>query len=185
MDVYTLKLAGFEEILNRAMQLVKPGGWLLLDDAETILRDNLGSQIASDRSIFQQLLQQYQERKNMNPHVGSAFQEILESSGVFSEVNIREIMLPISRWDDPHTGQLIPAYIYKGLHLCVYWADIGVRRIAESLRRSLSRLISAMQEDVNMGHWNSDDFDAAREEMNDQSRDMQMSLYMTWSRRRE
>ncbi|KAF8494292.1 hypothetical protein JB92DRAFT_3100012 [Gautieria morchelliformis] len=161
-----LHLAGFEEVLNRPLQLVKPGGWLLLDDAETVLRDSLGFQIVSERSKFQQLLQRYQERKNMNPRAGSAFQGILESSGIFSEVNVRKIVVPISRWEDGHT-------------------DIGVQRIAESLRRTMSRLLSAMQEDVDMGHWNSDAFDAAREEMTDQSRDMQMTIYMTWSRRRE
>ncbi|KAF8483232.1 hypothetical protein JB92DRAFT_2837153 [Gautieria morchelliformis] len=102
----------------------------------------LGFQIVSERSNFQQLLQRYQER--------SAFQGILESSGIFSEVNVRKIVVPTSKWEDRHT-------------------DIGVQRIAESLRRTMSRLLSAMQEDIEMCHWNSDAFDAAQEEMTDQT----------------
>jgi hypothetical protein len=68
---------------------------------------------------------------------------------------------------------------------CVYWTDLGVRRVGESFRRSISQVIAAMRHSTGMNHLNSAIFDAAEYEIHDSSRDMQMELYMTWSKRQE
>ncbi|KAF8484278.1 S-adenosyl-L-methionine-dependent methyltransferase, partial [Gautieria morchelliformis] len=81
-----LHLPNFEEVLNSVMQLVKPGGWLLLDDGETVCRDEPGNEVA------RKMLQEFKERRKINPRVtASAVQGIIESSGLFSEFNVRKV----------------------------------------------------------------------------------------------
>ncbi|KAF8494300.1 S-adenosyl-L-methionine-dependent methyltransferase [Gautieria morchelliformis] len=160
-------LPGFEDALSRTMQLVKPGGWLLLEDADAVLQEgDSDSPDPGNHEDFWTLLHQCQARKNMNTRAGSAFQEILESSELFSEVRVRRIVVPVSKCEDSRT-------------------DVGVRRIAESFRRSISQVIAAMRRSSGMKHLNSAIFDAAEYEIHDPSRDMQMELYMTWSKRKE
>ena len=73
----------------------------------------------------------------MNRRAGSAFQGILESSGLFSEVNVREIVVPISKCDEAQMGELLSTNVlWTGIFM-FFWIEIGVRRIAESFRRML------------------------------------------------
>jgi SAM-dependent methyltransferase len=99
-DTNPSQLPRFEEVLKRTMQLVKPGGWLLLDDNESRFRDGPGQDVA------RKIIQEFQERRNINPRVASAFQGIIESSGLFSEVNVRKVVIPFSRDEDQHLGKL-------------------------------------------------------------------------------
>ncbi|KAF8509763.1 S-adenosyl-L-methionine-dependent methyltransferase [Hysterangium stoloniferum] len=85
-----------EGIIRRIAQLVKPGGWLLLDDAyqpRTVECDPIRS---PGLSSFWKLLQDSQRARDMDPFIGARFKEILQSTGLFSEVNAKEILLPLS-----------------------------------------------------------------------------------------
>ncbi|KAF8509762.1 S-adenosyl-L-methionine-dependent methyltransferase [Hysterangium stoloniferum] len=85
-----------EGIIRRIAQLVKPGGWLLLDDAHqprTVECDPIRS---PGLSSFWKLLQDSQRARDIDPFIGARFKEILQSTGLFSEVNAEEILLPLS-----------------------------------------------------------------------------------------
>ncbi|KAF8476527.1 hypothetical protein JB92DRAFT_3050303 [Gautieria morchelliformis] len=140
-----LHLPRFEEVLNRTVQLVKPGGLLLLDD---------------------KIIKEFQERRNINPLSASAVQGIIESSGLFSEVNVRKIVVPISRDQDPHL-------------------ETGILPVVELYRKMIGRAIPALMENVPGMNQNSDGLSAAQENPDDLRRHIQMEIYMTWSRRQE
>ncbi|KAF8515542.1 S-adenosyl-L-methionine-dependent methyltransferase [Gautieria morchelliformis] len=152
-------LPTYEEVLNRAMQLLKPGGWLLLDDGETGCRDEPGHEVA------RKIIQEFMERKKINPRVtASAVQGIIESSGLFSEVNVRNVIFPISRDQDPHL-------------------ETGLLPMVELYRKMVGQAMPALMENVPGMNQNSDGLGAAQEKPNDLSRCIQMEMYMTWSRR--
>ena len=50
--------------------------------------------------------QQHRTAKGVNPRTASALQGIIESSRLFSEVNVRKIVLPISKCDEAEMGEL-------------------------------------------------------------------------------
>ena len=97
------QLPRFEEVLNRTMQLVKPGGWLLLEDVETVFKEDAG--LLPGQEAFKQF-QQHRTAKGVNPRTASALQGIIESSKLFSEVNVQKIVLPISKCDETEMGEL-------------------------------------------------------------------------------
>ena len=92
------KLSNFEQVLDRTMQLVKPGGWLILD--ELMFRGDGG------QNAFWKQFQRYMMGHHSAPHAGEALQGIIESSGLFSDVNVRKVILPVSKCDDPQLGEL-------------------------------------------------------------------------------
>jgi hypothetical protein len=82
------------------MQLLKPGGWLLLDDHNDVFQDGHGEK------AFSKYWHEHFVKKHMNLLIGSALPGILKHSKLFSEVNAREVVIPLSRWDDPNIGEL-------------------------------------------------------------------------------
>ncbi|KAF8480708.1 hypothetical protein JB92DRAFT_3102027 [Gautieria morchelliformis] len=141
------------------MQLLKPGGWLLLDDGETGCRDEPGHEVA------RKTIQEFKERRKIIPRVtASAVQGIIESSGLFSEFNARKVVVPLSRDQDPHL-------------------EAGVLPMVELYRKTIGRAIPALMENIPGMNQNSDGLGAAQEKPNDLSCHIQMEVYMTWSRR--
>ncbi|KAF8587799.1 S-adenosyl-L-methionine-dependent methyltransferase [Ramaria rubella] len=151
-----------EEVLARTMQLVKPGGWLLLDDLENVFKD---AGLGPGQRAFWEGLNVHVRSKGSNPLVPAAFQGILETSELFSEVNAKKVVIPISKWEHPIN-------------------DIGIRRIAESFRRSFVRSTKGIAGNAEVERVTHEIVEAAVEEMNDPTRNMHMDVHMTWSKRK-
>ena len=92
-------------MLNRTIQLVKPGGWLLLDEVE--FREDEGG-VPGHKGFWNEF-HHAMMGKDSSPRAGAKLQGILESSKHFSEVNVRKLVLPISKCDEPHVGELLSA----------------------------------------------------------------------------
>ena len=54
-----------------------------------------------------EMFYQYAESNNMSPHAALALQGILESSGLFSEVNVRKVAVNMSKKGDPRIGEFV------------------------------------------------------------------------------
>ena len=76
-----------------------------MEDLGAIFDENAG--LGSNESVFEEFLKAM-IGKDANHAAGSAFQAILESSELFSEVNVRKIILPVSRCDEAQIGELYP-----------------------------------------------------------------------------
>ena len=65
----------------------------------------------------------------------------------------------------------------------VFWIDVEVRRIGELFKAMLNKVLVGAKEQVAVNHMNPEAIDATKEMVNDPSRDMEVDIYMTWSRR--
>ncbi|KAF8586793.1 S-adenosyl-L-methionine-dependent methyltransferase [Ramaria rubella] len=84
-----------ENVIPRVIKLVKPGGWLLLEDLNFNLGDEseLGLGPATREWVE---LYHHTMRSNGVEHVTPNHDQILLASGAFSEVNVKTILFPIS-----------------------------------------------------------------------------------------
>ena len=78
-----------QRALERFARLVKPGGWLLVEDA-TITGDVKGNAPAIRRAY--ELLCEYWES---NGRIGENLEPWLRQTGSFSEINMHEVIVPV------------------------------------------------------------------------------------------
>lgn len=91
-----LQLPNAEEILGRVIQLVKPGGWLLLEESDdTNVRDS-GRQLGPGMSAFLKAWLGLLHARGADPAIGRRFEQILESSEAFSEVHVKHSVISMS-----------------------------------------------------------------------------------------
>jgi len=80
-----------QRVLERIARLVKPGGWLLAEEA-TVTGEVMGDAPAV-RTTYG-LLRKCWEYAGHDPRVGEKMEALLRETGSFSEVNVREVILP-------------------------------------------------------------------------------------------
>jgi len=98
-----MHLPHFPEVLNRIIQLVKPGGFLLAEDGEHNLFGKLGPGITK----FYEVYHSYMRGRGVDEMVGPKLEPLLKESGVFREVHATKIEAPFSgKADDPKLGIL-------------------------------------------------------------------------------
>ncbi|KAF8587804.1 S-adenosyl-L-methionine-dependent methyltransferase [Ramaria rubella] len=86
-------LPNWEDVLRRTMQLVKPGGWLLLEDLETTIT---GSGLDPDRTAFLEALNGHWRREGLDPFVAVKLETQLKASNLFAEVHVHKATVPFS-----------------------------------------------------------------------------------------
>lgn len=80
--------------MGRISQVLKPGGWLVIEDFGKYAGHptNYGpAQLILD-SRYKAML----NRKGLNPLIGEHLQDILQTTNAFSEINIKKIELTLS-----------------------------------------------------------------------------------------
>jgi len=84
-----------EQIITRVIQLVKPGGWLLIEDLDLNVHGRDGLDISPALiAWFDGFIRALKDRGV--DHTAPIFDKIAEASGVFSEVNVRKVGVPFS-----------------------------------------------------------------------------------------
>ena len=153
-----------------------------MDDLGASFHENAG--FGSNESAFKEFLKSMMG-KDSNDTAGSAFQAILESSGLFREVNVRKVILPVSRCDEAQIGELYrQTFLRTGVFMC-FWMDIVIRRIIEKFKNGMNQTLLAMEEKNEEDRLGSDVLKGVNKEINDPRRDIRVEVYMTWSRRRK
>jgi hypothetical protein len=75
-------------------KLVKPGGWLLVEDADNkIYSDKSGD--AAHAGVVE-TLNDYLRSKGNDPQIGAKIESVLTETGLFSEVNATKVCCPLS-----------------------------------------------------------------------------------------
>ncbi|KAH9002772.1 S-adenosyl-L-methionine-dependent methyltransferase [Lactarius hatsudake] len=92
-------------VLERIAELVKPGGWLLIEEV------SVSGEIQGDARAVQtgfELVCKLWESNGQVPAVGSKLQSWLRQTGTFSEVNVHEALAPVGSHvsPDPRLGGL-------------------------------------------------------------------------------
>ncbi|KAF8072136.1 S-adenosyl-L-methionine-dependent methyltransferase [Lyophyllum atratum] len=104
-----LHLSNWENVLQRVSSLLKPGGWLLLEDIDHMLFQengevNVGPNIQEFYRIYYEV---YTPSRGVDYIVGSRMEEILKKMNLFSEVNAVKIKCPFDgRSEDPRIRDL-------------------------------------------------------------------------------
>lgn len=83
--------------LERVTPLLKPNGWLLIEDTSVIEFPTAMGPAQKQRN---EVMFAYMKSKGLDPHVGGHLEEQLRASGAFSEVNVREQVLPFQPFPD-------------------------------------------------------------------------------------
>lgn len=91
------------EVLYRTLPLVKPGGWLLIHDVTNTLKDPAG--LGPGHQALWKILTSNMYSKQMDPFMALRLRNILESSGLFSEVHVHYFPAPVSKYNDPTVGE--------------------------------------------------------------------------------
>jgi len=119
-----------------------------------------------------------------DPFAPSAFEHILKSSGVFDEVNVKKVLVPISQ---EHPGEccLRATSKEKDLPFCfLFVLELEGNTLGPAFRTSFILSCQMYAEKAKDFGLNSEVGKAALAEMNDPTRDLYVNLYFTWSRKR-
>lgn len=91
-----VQVPGGEEVLRRTIQLVKPGGWLLVEDPDDENMQDGGKPLGPGVDAFLRAWLRIVRARGAEPCIGRDLERILLSSGAFEEVNVRKVVIPIS-----------------------------------------------------------------------------------------
>ncbi|KAF8521364.1 S-adenosyl-L-methionine-dependent methyltransferase [Gautieria morchelliformis] len=90
-----IHLPDFRKILGRFIELVTPGGWLLVEDIEHNIQGNIGPGIKK----FYEIYHSYMKPRGVDHMVGPLLEPTLKESGKFSEVHVQKVSASFWRND--------------------------------------------------------------------------------------
>jgi len=126
-----IHLPNAQRVLERIARLVKPGGWLLLEEG-TLPGDVTGDAPAV-RAGFS-LLRKYWESNGQIPEVGAKLESWLQQTGAFSEVNVHEAIALVGNSESESAA---------AQNLVQQPADPKRRQLGLVLTKSIQRSFSA------------------------------------------
>lgn len=156
-----MHLHGGEEILKRVVHLVRPGGWLIVEDPNDDNTADRGQTLGPGMSAFVGAWLAMLRARGANPCIGRDLGRILEASGAFSEVHVRRVTIPIS-------GQSKDS---KENDLGAVWKTNMVR-VARDLPARFAP--QGITEEVAQQHL---------AELQDPSREISTDMYFAWARK--
>ncbi|KAJ3745796.1 S-adenosyl-L-methionine-dependent methyltransferase [Lentinula detonsa] len=151
-----------DNYIHRLASLLRPGGWLLLEDVNHTLLD-------ANRPIgpgVQALYRGYREHmhnQGVDPGVGARLKKMLETSKKFTEVN--EIVIPC--YMNPNSTE-----------------DLALQELGEILKYSIDGVYVGIMDKVGpTGGITPEILRGWRKEVNDPERDLRIDMHLTWSRK--
>ncbi|KAJ3801110.1 S-adenosyl-L-methionine-dependent methyltransferase [Lentinula aff. detonsa] len=151
-----------DNYIHRLASLLRPGGWLLLEDVNHTLLD-------ANRPIgpgVQALYRGYREHmhnQGVDPGVGARLKNMLETSKKFSEVN--EIVIPC--YMNPNSTE-----------------DLALQELGQILKYSIDGVYVGIMDKVGpTGGITPEILRGWRKEVNDPERDLRIDMHLTWSRK--
>ncbi|KAL5531028.1 hypothetical protein ACEPAG_3904 [Sanghuangporus baumii] len=162
--IHIRMLPDVEQFLHRVAALIKPSGWLLIEEPD----DDDSSQDGTRRGIAAQSplvakLHSIIRSHGSEPCIGKDLQRILASSGQFSEVNVEKVTIPMC-------GQPVTSAAMQKFSLV--WRDSHL-----DIANSLPALYSAQGLTEDMAK-------QFREDLEDVTRKFTACIYLTWSMRK-
>ncbi|EKM50916.1 uncharacterized protein PHACADRAFT_212833 [Phanerochaete carnosa HHB-10118-sp] len=151
-----------EDALRRAIQLVKPGGWLLVEDPDDDRMLDGGRPLGPALSEFMQTWAGIMRARGANPCIGRDLERILDSSGAFDKIGVRKAVVPMSGMcDDPPLRALGQAWLTNALHVM---GDLPKRYAEQGITEELAV--------------------RGRSELLDPSRSITTDVYFVWAQKK-
>ncbi|KAF8590187.1 S-adenosyl-L-methionine-dependent methyltransferase [Ramaria rubella] len=152
-----IHLPMFEDVLKRTVQLIKPRGWLLIEDADTLPHGTLPPNI----QFFWEQLRTFQKSVGSNPMAASMLPIVLQSTCAFSEMNVKQVYVPITRVSPTQCND-------------------EIRRLSGAIRTFYLR---ALVSSGNASHFTSGVAEAAADESNDPELNIRFNMMFIWARK--
>lgn len=114
-----LQVPDGKDALLRAADLVKPGGWLLVEDPDDDNMVDGGKPLGPGMTAFVQAWMRILRGRGAEPNFGRHLERILNDSGAFSEVYAQKVTIPISGKTDGECEASGPSIIEFADAMCV------------------------------------------------------------------
>jgi len=148
-----------QRVLERVVRLVKPGGWFIAE--EVTMSDDVKGDAPAVRAAYSMLCK-YWESNGQVPRVGERLESWLREAGLFSEVNVHEVTIPMgNRWcaaeaQNPVQQQEAQVVDPKSKALGLTFTDTGRRSFSDRgmlVIGSTPELQSQCLEQFNTAEW--------------------------------
>lgn len=83
-----------EDVIKRAIQLLKPGGWLIIEEPDDDKTLDRGKPLGPGMAAFMNAWLGVLRSRGAEPCIGRRLESILESTKAFSEVNVLKVTIP-------------------------------------------------------------------------------------------
>ncbi|KAM5543811.1 hypothetical protein V8D89_002428 [Ganoderma adspersum] len=157
-----MHVPGAEDVLRRAVRLLKPGGWIIVEDPDDSNMVDGGKPLGPGMGAFVGGWLELLRSRAATPTFGRYLEGILKSIDSLDEVHVRKIKIPISgKSDDEEENKLGLAW------------KVNMVRVAQDLPTRFAE--QGITPEVAEQHL---------DELQDPSRSITTDMYFSWSRKR-
>jgi hypothetical protein len=160
-------------VLDRFIELVRPGGWLLIDDIEHNMSGDFGPGIKK----FYEVYHGYTKPRKVDPLAGPLIEPILKGSGKFSEVHMRKASAPF--WGN--TGGMSDHLL--DINDIDKFVDPTLDQLGEVIRVSFFRAYQAFDPKLVAYGMTDEVKEGWFQEASDAKRNIAADIYFTWARK--
>ncbi|KIK52724.1 hypothetical protein GYMLUDRAFT_100622 [Collybiopsis luxurians FD-317 M1] len=151
-----------DKYISRLASLLRPGGWLLLEDVNHTLLD-ANKPVGPGVETLYRGYRQHMHKQGVDPGVGARLKTMLETSKEFSEVS----------------ESVIPCYMNPNST-----TDPALQDLGEILKYSIDGVYVGIMDKVGLaGGITPEILRAWRREINEPGRDLRIDMHLTWSRK--
>ncbi|KAF8826158.1 hypothetical protein HHX47_DHR6000669 [Lentinula edodes] len=162
MRFVMIHLPNPDDYIHRLASLLRPGGWLLLEDVNHTLLD-ANRRVGPGVQALYRGYREYMHKQGVDPEVGAQLKNMLERSKEFSEVN--EIVIPC--YMNPRSTK-----------------DPALQDLGGILKYSIDGVYVGIMEKVGpAGGITPEILRGWRREVNDPERDLRIDMHLTWSKK--
>jgi len=95
MRFVLLHMPNFPDVMQRAIDLIKPGGWLLVEDFDHIFYE-LNNEVGEGSKRLFSIINGYLEANGCDPYLGPTFERRLQEMNLFRHIHVDKIYCPVS-----------------------------------------------------------------------------------------
>lgn len=170
-----------DSYIPRLAALLRPGGWLLLEDVNHTLLDAKRPVGPGVQALYRGYYE-HMHRQGVDPGVGAKLKDMLQTSKEFSEVN--ETVIPCymnpksTKSKSPGSA---PGCFRSDDHKR---SDSALQNLGEILKYSIDGVyIGIMEKMGSSGGITPEKLRGWRREVNDPERDLRIDMHLTWSKK--
>ncbi|THH13193.1 hypothetical protein EW146_g6999 [Bondarzewia mesenterica] len=181
-DVIHLRLVLYHiphpaDLIRRAIPLLKPHGWLLIEDTCLMFFPHASGPAQRKRN---EITSAYMESRDIDPRIGSHLEHILQSSGGFSDIFVHKVEFTLTPLPDGKSVHLLGSCTNIDRNLI----DPAIRPLAETMRNSVVGATTRSLSDGLVAAGMTPELQIAwKEEMDDPRYDPTQLFFFTWSRK--
>lgn len=178
LNLQYLQVPDGEDVIRRTADLLKPGGWLLVEEPDYGSTLDDGGPAGSGITEFLQTWLGMLRSRGADPCIGARLSAILQITGVFEEVNVEKLIIPYH--DRTGGGNSAVSLPYTHL-ICLdphldelgkVWLNNAIQVVEDLSRRFPD---DGLTRDV---------ADKCIEDLRDPKNKLTTDMYFTWSRKR-